>query len=88
MDIALIGQQVFGLSEILRRGQRQLKLRPSLRRVALRQRAPAQRQVSPHMLGQGLPFSAFPWLEAAARNNLPSLPGPAQLIIERAQFDG
>ena len=87
MDVALVGQQMLGLAEIVRRGQRGLEMLAGLGGSAGAQRGAAQRQVRAHVLAERPAFAAFPGLEVAAADERERFGVLAGLVVEGAQLD-
>ena len=88
MDVALIGERVFGLAEIARRGERGFEVGAGARKITVVKSPVAQGKMSPDMLAQSEAFAAFPRLKTAVRDELAGEIVSPGLIVERAKFDG
>ena len=87
MDVALVGQQVFGFAQdCAAKSSARSKWSRRSGKITLRQGRASQRQLRANMLAERPAFAAFPRLKLAAGNNLQRLGVAAGLVVKRAKF--
>src|SRR5712691_12687003 len=87
IDVALIGEQVFGLAQIARRRERALEVRAGGREVLPRERGSAQCQLRANVLSYRAAFTTLPGLELTAADKLGRLVMLPRLIVKGAKLD-
>ena len=88
MGVALIGEEMPSLGEIMRRGQRVFKMIGRAAIIVMEESLAAEGKLGADVLRQRPAFAAFPRLKLAGGEQLRGLDVPAGLIQQSAQFHG
>ena len=86
VDVALIGEQMSRLAEILRRSEGVLEMSTRIGISVAREALASEREMRADVLAERLAFAAFPRLEFACGKDAQRGRGPAGLVVECAKF--
>jgi len=87
VDVALVGERVSGLAEVVRGLQSGLEACDRAGIIGLRKALPAQHESAADMLSERKALPAFPGLKLARGQQVPRFAGLSGLVEKRAELD-